>query len=350
MRISVAMAVRNGERFIEEQLQSIARQSRLPDELVICDDGSTDRTGEIVKAFQRVAPFSVVLLPNQGPVGCRESFFRAIEACDGELITLADCDDVWRVDKLAQCERPFADSPHVSLVAHSATVVDEKLRPKGWQNPDIRRRTLIPAGTLSPLSGYWGFVVTMRAKFVRGADIASRPPGRHDQDGRGMAHDVWAALVCGALGDVVLLPDALALWRRHDDTDSWGGESDRLGARARRSLAVRSEEMSFSSTSAALRAHRRYLAQLRPYALTLGSHASEGLERAIQSYERCADAMDRRASVYRERSRRSRSARMIRNLLRGDYGRRRNGCLGVGSLARDLAVGVGWPELPHSPS
>lgn len=348
MRISVAMAVRNGERFIEEQLESIAAQSRPPDQLVVCDDGSTDRTAAIVQSFRDRVSFPVELLPDRGPLGCRESFFRAIEACTGDLITLADCDDVWRVDKLARCERPFAVSPHVALVAHSATVADEALRPKGWRNPDIRRPRTLTAGSLSPLSGYWGFVLTMRACFIRGVDVGRRPPGLEDGDGRGMAHDVWATLVCGALGDVVLLPDALVCWRRHGASDTWDGESVHLGARARRSLTVRQEEALFRSISTTLSGHRRYLEELRPHAQSLGERALAGLERAIRAHARCAQAMDRRATLYGEHSLGGRSSRVIGNLLRGDYGRRRKGCLGVGSLARDLTVGLGRAAIPSA--
>ena len=55
-RISIAMAVYNGERFLREQLDSFIRQTRLPDELVVSDNASTDRTVEIVREFVVAAP------------------------------------------------------------------------------------------------------------------------------------------------------------------------------------------------------------------------------------------------------------------------------------------------------
>jgi glycosyltransferase involved in cell wall biosynthesis len=57
--ISVAMCTYNGEKFLKEQLESIAAQTRLPMELVICDDGSTDSTIDIVEAFTSSSPFPV---------------------------------------------------------------------------------------------------------------------------------------------------------------------------------------------------------------------------------------------------------------------------------------------------
>ena len=94
LRISVAMATWNGERFVGEQLESIARQSRLPDEVVLSDDASADRTLEIARAFARKAPFDVVVLGNDERVGHGENFFRAMRACKGDVIALSDQDDV----------------------------------------------------------------------------------------------------------------------------------------------------------------------------------------------------------------------------------------------------------------
>jgi glycosyltransferase involved in cell wall biosynthesis len=55
--ISIAMATYNGERLLEEQLRTLSEQVRLPDEVVVCDDASTDRTAEILAQFARRARF-----------------------------------------------------------------------------------------------------------------------------------------------------------------------------------------------------------------------------------------------------------------------------------------------------
>src|SRR4051794_25585370 len=84
LHISVAMATWNGECFIAEQLQSIADQSRPPDELVISDDGSSDDTVEIARRFARRAPFDVVIISNEERIGYSDNFFRAMRACTGD--------------------------------------------------------------------------------------------------------------------------------------------------------------------------------------------------------------------------------------------------------------------------
>jgi glycosyltransferase involved in cell wall biosynthesis len=57
--LSVAMCTYNGELYLQQQLLSIAKQTRLPDELVVCDDGSTDATLQILDEFQEMVPFPV---------------------------------------------------------------------------------------------------------------------------------------------------------------------------------------------------------------------------------------------------------------------------------------------------
>src|SRR5947208_14214106 len=99
--ISVAMCTYNGERFLKEQLESLAAQTRQPDELVVCDDRSTDSTPHIVEAFARAAPFPVRLEVNDRCLGSTKNFEHAILRCTGALIALSDQDDVWHPEKLA---------------------------------------------------------------------------------------------------------------------------------------------------------------------------------------------------------------------------------------------------------
>ena len=72
--ISVALCTYNGERFLDQQLASIKNQSSPVHELVICDDGSTDRTFEIIEAFQKSVEFPVVLHKNPTNLGSSKNF------------------------------------------------------------------------------------------------------------------------------------------------------------------------------------------------------------------------------------------------------------------------------------
>jgi glycosyltransferase involved in cell wall biosynthesis len=84
--ISIAMATFNGEKFLRDQLNSLSRQTHLPDELVVTDDCSTDQTVTVLKKFQSEAPFVVRLSVNEHRLGYAENFLRAASQCMGDLI------------------------------------------------------------------------------------------------------------------------------------------------------------------------------------------------------------------------------------------------------------------------
>ncbi|MBX2845527.1 MAG: glycosyltransferase [Saprospiraceae bacterium] len=102
MKVSVALCTYNGAAFLKEQLQSIAQQSILPDELIIGDDGSTDNTISIIQAFQANASFPVTLIQHSRRLGVKANFFETIHACSGQIVFLADQDDVWKPNKIEE--------------------------------------------------------------------------------------------------------------------------------------------------------------------------------------------------------------------------------------------------------
>ena len=117
-KISIAMATYNGARFLRQQLDSFARQTLLPSELVVCDDGSTDSTMTIVDAFSRSAPFPIVIVNNTVRLGYTANFLQAAQMCQGELIAFSDQDDEWLPQKLASIVRAGHESDAL-LLAHA---------------------------------------------------------------------------------------------------------------------------------------------------------------------------------------------------------------------------------------
>src|SRR3984885_12515504 len=121
--ISVAMTTYNGERFLGEQLRSIAVQKRLPEELVVADDQSTDQTCKIVTDFTRTAPFPVRLHRNERRLGWRNNFMSVLGRCPSDLVAIRDEEDVGPPDKLAIAERAM-DDPDVLFFSHDAGLSD----------------------------------------------------------------------------------------------------------------------------------------------------------------------------------------------------------------------------------
>ncbi|MCC9082765.1 glycosyltransferase [Enterococcus faecium] len=85
--VSVIMPIYNGEKNIIEQLESIRNQERMPDEVLLCDDGSTDSTVEIVRNFiEKHQLTGWQLLINEENIGWRKNFIRLIHQATGDVI------------------------------------------------------------------------------------------------------------------------------------------------------------------------------------------------------------------------------------------------------------------------
>src|SRR3974390_3054612 len=95
LRTSIALATYQGEQYVAEQLESYLEQTRLPDELVVSDNRSTDATVSLVEAFGKSAPFPIQIVANSCKRGITGNFENAVRNCRHELIFLSDQDDYW---------------------------------------------------------------------------------------------------------------------------------------------------------------------------------------------------------------------------------------------------------------
>ena len=214
-RLSIALCTYNGMPFIREQLDSFAAQTRLPDELVVCDDGSSDDTRQHLKRYADEAPFRVRLYFNASNVGVRKNFSRAVSLCSGDLIFLADQDDVWHPEKLACFVELFSRRPAVGLVFSDAEVVDETLTPMGYR---MWRTFGFTSDQQATVDAGRGFDVLLKHTFVAGATMAFRSaykpmilpiPDRH------WAHDAWISLLVSAVSQTAIVTQPLNLYRQH---------------------------------------------------------------------------------------------------------------------------------------
>ena len=210
------MCTYNGAAFLSAQLQSILAQTRPPDEIVICDDGSTDGTRAFLEQFKEESSIPIALHFNKQNLGSVKNFEQAITLCTGDVIALSDQDDVWRTDKLRLFEIILSNSPSVGLVFSNAEIVDENLKPldrRMWDEVgfDAHKRKLIKTGrALEVLITGWtvtGATMAFRSSFV---NLSLPLP-----DEIAMIHDGWVALTIAAVADVVALDDPLIQYRQH---------------------------------------------------------------------------------------------------------------------------------------
>ena len=120
-KISVCIASFNGEQFIERQIDSILKQISFDDEIVISDDGSIDKTVEIINSYK---DYRIKLYLNEDRHGIIGNFENAIRHSTGSIIFLADQDDVWLPDKVKNMRVLLGNN---DLVVSDCEVVDKAL-------------------------------------------------------------------------------------------------------------------------------------------------------------------------------------------------------------------------------
>lgn len=200
--ISVCMATYNGEQYLEEQLKSILEQLSLNDEVIISDDGSTDRTLEIIADFSKeYENIHILAGPQKGVV---KNFENAIAHATGDVIFLSDQDDIWEADKVKTVLNLFQD-PKCLVVVHDASIVDKEgneLKPSFFSHRGSK------PGMLKNLikNSYIGCCMAFRSSM---RNIILPFPKNIEM------HDWWIGLLSEMKGGSVFLEEKLIRYRRH---------------------------------------------------------------------------------------------------------------------------------------
>jgi hypothetical protein len=203
VRVAVVLTTFQGERWVEQQVRSILEQTRPPDELLVYDDGSTDRTVEIVSGH---VPVTV----NPVRLGTVRSLEQGLRATGADRVFLADQDDLWSPDRVETMLAVDAD-----LVFHDGRIIDAAGAPTGatlWQQVGFtpaRQQALErrPLRTLLNGNPVTGATVAVSRRLLEQA-LPFPDHGWHDQ---------WLALVAAASGlTLAALPAPLIDYRVHD--------------------------------------------------------------------------------------------------------------------------------------
>jgi glycosyltransferase involved in cell wall biosynthesis len=331
-QISVAMATYNGEKHIRDQLDSIARQTLLPFELVITDDGSTDTTLQIVEDFSRTAPFSVRVIRNESRLGYANNFMKAASLCASDLIAFCDQDDTWMEHKLSLCSTFFGD-PDVLLVAHSADVLLANGE-HGQRHPDFAKTRIVESGLSDPFNYAWGYALMFRRVLLRIASIDYRPF-------KVRAHDQWFWFWACSAGKVATVQDSLTLYRQH--------ASNTYGAPRRLRFAQRLIFFAQRLRRTAGVTNFDDLAESDLQCSSLLVHAAGSFPRFAENLKNSAAKLEFRAKLHRLRTRiylensnfRLRASTFSRILLSGGYFPDSSGIhLAPHQAMKDLFLGV----------
>ncbi len=215
---SVVLCTYNGARFLAALWESLLRQSRLPDEIVVRDDASTDATLDLLENLGRAAAergIRVRISRNPHNIGYVANFEAALQDAAGDVLLLCDQDDAWHPGKLDTQLTEFSRRPSLQLLCGNARRVDEAGRHLRLSLFDVLRVT---AGETKRIHEGKGFEVLLRRSLATGATIALRRSLLDDAlpVGAGWVHDEWLAIVAAALGGFDCLESALIDYRQHD--------------------------------------------------------------------------------------------------------------------------------------
>ncbi|HEN9419132.1 TPA: glycosyltransferase family 2 protein [Streptococcus agalactiae] len=211
MKVNILMATYNGEKFLAQQIESIQKQTFKEWNLLIRDDGSSDKTCDIIRNF--TAKDSRIRFINENEhhnLGVIKSFFTLVNYEVADFYFFSDQDDVWLPEKLSvsleAAKHKASDVP--LLVYTDLKVVNQELNI--LQDSMIRAQshhantTLLPELTENTVTG--GTMMINHAlaeKWFTPNDI--------------LMHDWFLALLAASLGEIIYLDLPTQLYRQHDN-------------------------------------------------------------------------------------------------------------------------------------
>ncbi|WP_071441815.1 glycosyltransferase [Traorella massiliensis] len=204
MNISVALASYNGEKYIKEQILSIVKQLKEEDELIISDDGSIDKTKDIILNLMK--NYKQIKFYDGPKQGFKENFLYAISKCNNEIIFLSDQDDIWEKDKVKKVIEIFEKNKSTKVVMHNMCFFED--------NKIIKKNIIkYKKGFFNNLlkSNYWGCAMAFRKDLKE--EIMKMPKNVK-------AHDQWIGLLSEKNGSTFFLNEDLIKHRIHDSNQT----------------------------------------------------------------------------------------------------------------------------------
>ena len=218
---SVALCSYNGEKYIHQQIDSILSQTHRPSEIVVCDDGSTDRTPEILVEYQKQYPEIFRIHFNEINLRSVKNFEKAISLCSKEIIFLSDQDDIWAENKAEKIVSFLDNHPEIDVVATNGFCIDENgavhEKYSLWDAPVFLREK-------GKNIDY--FEIILHCNIATGASMAFRAALKPEIMPfpvlKDYHHDEWIAVNTARKGRFAFLNDKLFYYRTHQEQQVGG--------------------------------------------------------------------------------------------------------------------------------
>jgi glycosyltransferase involved in cell wall biosynthesis len=211
--ISICMATYNGGEYIARQIETILPQLEPEDELIICDDSSSDETTFIINNYN---DRRIRLIENQIRLGVIKNFEKCIRLAKNEFIFLSDQDDVWMPQKVEKTLSTFYKFPKVTLVLSNVEVINETDKIiKNLYFEFIGSQTLGLCRAIKNIikNNYLGAAIAFRKSMTKYIlPIPEDVP----------MHDMWIGIINDIFGKTYYLDEPLIKYRRHSDNVTSG--------------------------------------------------------------------------------------------------------------------------------
>lgn len=216
MKISVVIAAYCGEKYIVEQLESLAAQTMPPDEVLIGDDSPDDGVSEKVKCFLNTystLPFLLKYVRNPEQKGVNGNFYSLACDCSGDIIFFCDQDDVWLPEKISILAGEFENNPELDAVCCFSTFTDAVLKP--WEKQDESELTISQGVSCDRLF----YLFAKNAVSGAGHNIAIRKRVLKQLPvwDEYFLYDSWMLRCCAMCGTLRFVPERLTLHRVHGE-------------------------------------------------------------------------------------------------------------------------------------
>ncbi|TDS11098.1 glycosyltransferase [Sphingobacterium paludis] len=222
MKISVALCTYNGAKYIDKQLASILSQTYSVHEVIICDDGSTDLTPEILEQYRIKFPGIVQVIQNPINLGSKKNFDKAISMCSNDLIFLSDQDDIWVKTKVEEYVDFLNKNPAVMVVASNGFIINDEgiIQPSLtlWDVPKILSEQNEDIDFFSHVC-QCGNIVTGASIAIRQSYVSNVLP---IPNALNMEHDEWITLVSSRENSFAMIDKKLFFYREHNDQQLGG--------------------------------------------------------------------------------------------------------------------------------
>lgn len=215
MKTSVAMCTYNGEKFLEKQLDSILNQSLPVNEIIVCDDKSTDSTVSILKQYKEKHPEIFKIFINVDNLKSVKNFEKAISLCENDIIFLCDQDDIWVEHKVQRMISVFNNEKEISVICTNGHIIDE-------HDKKLNVLTLWDFPKFVLENGYrfdYFNILNLNDNFCTGATMAFRKEFKKNilpiPTIENVHHDGWIGLVASLQNKLFFLDEKLIYYRKH---------------------------------------------------------------------------------------------------------------------------------------